>query len=102
MGEARGHGGYNMTPNLEAHLFQKRSVSLHGHKTSVSLEKAFWDILEEVALAQNISLSQLIKNVDDTRYGNLASALRLYGLKYINASSFGQKKGSNQPLNAGK
>lgn len=65
----------------EAH-FQKRSVSLHGHKTSVSLEKAFWDVLEKIAQAQSISLSQLIKNVDENRQGNLASALRLYALGY--------------------
>lgn len=67
---------------LEDHLFQKRSVSLHGHKTSVSLEKAFWKVLEQAAHAQNISLAQLIKNIDETRQGNLASALRLYGLEY--------------------
>ena len=74
-----------MTPSLglEDHLFQKRSVSLHGHKTSVSLEKAFWKVLEEAAHTQNISLTQLIKNIDETRQGNLASALRLYGLGYV-------------------
>ncbi len=47
--------------------FHKRSVSLHGHKTSVSLENAFWRVLEQAALAQNISLSQLIKQVDENR-----------------------------------
>ena len=69
-----------MTPAPKDALFQKRSVSLHGHKTSVSLEKAFWDVLEQAAQSQNISLSQLIKNVDENRQGNLASALRLYAL----------------------
>lgn len=63
--------------------FHKRSVSLHGHKTSVSLEKAFWDVLEKAALSQNISLAQLIKNVDENRHGNLASALRLYALRVV-------------------
>jgi len=71
-----------LPPNPEFHLFQKRSVSLHGHKTSVSLEKAFWVVLEEVAHSQNISLSQLIKSIDETRRGNLASALRLYALQH--------------------
>lgn len=72
-----------MTPDLEPHHFQKRSLSLHGHKTSVSLEKAFWDVLSEAALSQNISLSQLITNIDESRKGNLASALRLYALEHV-------------------
>lgn len=71
-----------MNPHSEPHLFQKRSVSLHGHKTSVSLEKAFWDVLEEAAHSQKISLSQLIKDVDEHRQANLASALRLFALEY--------------------
>ncbi len=66
----------------EDFLFQKRSVSLHGHKTSVSIEKAFWIVLEESAHLQNISLSQLIINIDSSRKGNLASALRLFALRY--------------------
>lgn len=64
-------------------LFQKRSVCLYGHKTSVSLEKAFWKVLEDAAHSQNISLSQLIKNVDENQQGNLASALRVYALQYL-------------------
>jgi len=72
-----------MTNDPNDHTFQKRSVSLHGHKTSVSLEKAFWKVLEEVALSKNISLSQLIKEVDENRHGNLASALRLYALGHL-------------------
>lgn len=71
-----------MTSALEDHQFQKRSVSLHGHKTSVSLEKAFWNVLQEAARSQNISLSQLIKQIDESRKGSLSSALRVYGLRY--------------------
>jgi predicted DNA-binding ribbon-helix-helix protein len=77
-----------MTPNFASYLFQKRSVSLHGHKTSVSLEKAFWDVLQEAALSQNISLSQLIKIIDENRQGTLASALRLYALEYSRRTSY--------------
>lgn len=72
---------------LEGHQFQKRSVSLHGHKTSVSLERAFWDVLEQAAKDQNMSLSQLIREIDEKRQGALASALRLYGLGWIQRSS---------------
>ena len=62
--------------------FLKKSVSLHGHRTSIALEKAFWDVLEASAKAQGISLSQLIKDIDEGRHGSLSSALRLYALVY--------------------
>jgi len=66
----------------DGYNFQKRSLSLHGHKTSVSLEKAFWTVLEDAAISQGISLIQLIKNIDEGRKGNLASALRVYALGF--------------------
>lgn len=72
-----------MPLNPEGAKFHKRSVSLHGHRTSVSLEKAFWGVLENSAKAQGISLSQLIKDVDAVRQGSLSSALRLYALDYV-------------------
>ena len=59
---------------------RKRSVLLHGHATSVSLEAAFWRALTVAATEQNISLNRLIAEVDRTRQGNLSSALRLYVL----------------------
>jgi predicted DNA-binding ribbon-helix-helix protein len=62
--------------------FQKRSLSLKGHRTSIALEKAFWEILEDAAKTQNLSLPQLINEIDEKRTGNLASALRLYVLQY--------------------
>lgn len=61
--------------------FQKRSFSLRGHKTSVSLEKAFWRVLEDVAKTQGVSLAHLVTQVDEKRSGSLASALRLYALR---------------------
>ncbi len=66
--------------NPEEARFQKRSVALSGHKTSVALEKAFWRVLEEAALAQDISLNRLIQDIDSRRTGSLSSALRLYAL----------------------
>lgn len=69
-----------MTHPNDAH-FHKRSVSLHGHKTSVSLENAFWRVLEQAAQDQNISLSALIRQIDENRTGALSSALRLYALR---------------------
>lgn len=59
----------------------KRSIVIDGHKTSVSLEDAFWASLKDIAQQRNITLSQLIGAIDRERaQGNLSSAIRLYVL----------------------
>ena len=54
----------------------KRSVVINGHKTSVSLEDAFWSELKAIATERNLSLSELVSLVDHERgkVGNLSSA----------------------------
>ena len=59
----------------------KRSVVVSGHRTSVSLENPFWDVLTQIATDQNVSLNKLITEVDRQRDGNLSSTLRVYVLK---------------------
>jgi predicted DNA-binding ribbon-helix-helix protein len=59
----------------------KRSVMLHGHKTSVSLEAEFWSCLKEIAERERISVSALITRIDGSRDGNLSSAVRLFVLQ---------------------
>jgi predicted DNA-binding ribbon-helix-helix protein len=57
----------------------KRSIILAGHKTSVSLEDAFWDGLKEIAKDQRKTMSDLVTSIDtDREQGNLSSALRLF------------------------
>ena len=56
----------------------KRSVVVSGHRTSVSLENPFWDVLTQIATDQNVSLNKLITEVDQQRDGNLSSALRVF------------------------
>jgi len=59
----------------------KRSVIIDGHKTSVSLEDAFWSHLKDIAHAQRATLSKLVAKIDETRqHGNLSSAIRLFVL----------------------
>jgi predicted DNA-binding ribbon-helix-helix protein len=59
----------------------KRSVVLAGHKTSVSLEYAFWRGLKDIATTRRMSLSDLIGKIDvDREHGNFSSALRLFVL----------------------
>lgn len=61
----------------------KRSVIIAGHKTSVSLEDAFWKVLKEIARTRGQTLSDLVSSIDAQRqHGNLSSALRLFVLEY--------------------
>jgi predicted DNA-binding ribbon-helix-helix protein len=61
----------------------KRSIRFNGHKTSVSLEDAFWNALKEIAGKRAIRLSNLIAEIDDQRgHANLSSALRHFVLDY--------------------
>ncbi|MCC6776060.1 MAG: ribbon-helix-helix domain-containing protein [Hyphomicrobiales bacterium] len=61
----------------------KRSIVIGGHKTSVSLEDAFWTGLKEIALGRNMTLSELVATIDTERqHGNLSSAIRLFVLDY--------------------
>ena len=59
----------------------KRSIIVAGHKTSVSLEDAFWEGLKDIAKARRVTLSDLVSGIDTNReQGNLSSALRLFVL----------------------
>lgn len=58
----------------------KRSVSIAGHRTSISLERPFWDGLKELACSRKISVNELIRQIDQKRAEdeNLSSALRVF------------------------
>ena len=61
----------------------KRSIVLAGHKTSVSLEDAFWEGLKDIAKTKRKTLSDLVSGIDlDRERGNLSSALRLFVLNH--------------------
>jgi predicted DNA-binding ribbon-helix-helix protein len=61
----------------------KRSIVIAGHKTSVSLEDAFWKGLKEIANGRNMTLSELVATIDtDRRHGNLSSGIRLFVLDH--------------------
>lgn len=62
----------------------KRSIVIAGHKTSVSLEDAFWKGLKEIADAREMTLSELVASIDtDRKHGNLSSAIRLFVLDHF-------------------
>ncbi len=62
----------------------KRSIVVAGHKTSVSLEEAFWNGMKEISGLRNMTLSELVGEIDNNRQqGNLSSAIRLFVLDYF-------------------
>jgi len=64
-------------------LVLKRSVVINGHKTSISLEDAFWSALKEIAANQKVTLPVLVTRIEDEReHANLSSAIRLFVLEY--------------------
>jgi predicted DNA-binding ribbon-helix-helix protein len=68
----------------------KRSIVIAGHKTSVSLEDAFWQGLKDIALARRSTLSDLVAAIDSQRqHGNLSSAIRLFVLGQVQVRSDG-------------
>ena len=70
----------------------KRSIVIAGHKTSVSLEDAFWKGLKEIADQRNVTLSDLVASIDtQRRHGNLSSAIRLFVLDFYRSASLADK-----------
>jgi predicted DNA-binding ribbon-helix-helix protein len=62
----------------------KRSFTISGHRTSLSLETPFWDVLKAIAAEQKVALAQLIAEIDASRGdAGLSSAVRIYVLKYL-------------------
>lgn len=63
---------------------KKHSVTLYGHRTSITLEDEFWQTLKDIAAHQGMSLASIIQAVDEKRglKYNLSSALRVYVLKH--------------------
>ncbi len=66
----------------------KHSLSLHGHRTSVSLEAEFWEAFREIAQEKGMALNELAAEIDDGRTSDegLASAIRLYVLRHYRGS----------------
>ena len=66
----------------------KRSFSIRGHRTSISLEHAFWEALKEAAAREKISLAGLIARIDETRgTAGLSSAVRVWILDDVRGAA---------------
>lgn len=61
----------------------KRSISVAGHKTNISLEDAFWAGLREIAQSRAMTISAVVADIDMHRqHANLSSAVRLFVLEH--------------------
>ncbi len=58
----------------------KISVSIQGHRTSISLEPAFWDAFRALCKTNGLRTTQVLATIDHDRTGNLSSAIRLWVL----------------------
>jgi predicted DNA-binding ribbon-helix-helix protein len=73
--------------SLAGSALRKHSVTIAGHRTSLSLEDAFWRRLQAIAVARGLSVGALIEQIDVTRAergepaGNLSSAVRVFVLE---------------------
>lgn len=63
---------------------RKRSLTIAGHRTSVSLEPEFWETLASIAKSRNKSVAELVGEIDTSRSTrNLSSAIRVYVLNSL-------------------
>ena len=63
---------------------EKHSIMIAGHRTSISLEREFWDVLGEIATEQKLSTASLLAKIDEARDGrNLSSAARVFVLNWL-------------------
>jgi predicted DNA-binding ribbon-helix-helix protein len=64
----------------------KHSLTIAGHRTSISLERPFWDHLTAIAATRDLSVAALVAQIDEAREArNLSSAIRLFVLSELEA-----------------
>ena len=73
----------------DSRMMKKRSITIHGHRTSVSLEEPFWTILRAIAVQRGLSLASLVQMIDRERNGALSSALRLFVVAELTQNTAG-------------
>ena len=67
---------------------RKRSLTLAGHRTSISLEDTFWDALNDIAAERSMSITALVNEIDEARgVTALSQSLRAYALNWYRKRS---------------
>ena len=72
-------------------MLRKRSVTIAGHRTSISLEDEFWCELVNISKQNGTSLNTMITSIDKDRETNLSSAIRLFVLAKLKAAAGGSE-----------
>ncbi len=79
------------TSQISEFIPEKRGFRIRGHSTTVSLEHAFWNVLEDMAREAGVTLPRLIERIHDScliaNDKNISSCLRVICLKYLNIYS---------------
>jgi predicted DNA-binding ribbon-helix-helix protein len=69
--------------DLEDAKLKKRSVTISGHRTSISIEQCFWRHVKRYADMDTLSLSELIRQIDEARSRSLSGSIRAYILQRL-------------------
>ena len=77
----------NAASRMEPCAMKKHSITIEGHRTSISLETEFWQLLKLIAAERQQTVAQLVRFVDRRRNGGLSSALRLFVLAQLSAKA---------------
>ena len=72
---------------MAARYTQKRSITVAGHRTSITLESDFWESLKDIAKERGQSVNVLIAELDAAQPENLSSALRVFVLNHYKKKS---------------
>jgi predicted DNA-binding ribbon-helix-helix protein len=99
MSAANGSSQSEARPSAQMHMARamtagelKRSITIAGHRTSISLEEEFWEELRRAAARENIAMAALIASIDGTRgKRNLSSAIRVWLLKRLQGGAGGTR-----------
>jgi predicted DNA-binding ribbon-helix-helix protein len=84
------------SPRKPSQVLKKRSTYVAGHKTSVSLEDAFWSALKKIAATRKIPLSDLVSTIaNERKNGNLSSAIRLFVFDHYRRLAERKRKGKS-------
>ncbi len=86
LADASVNGDRSISGQKSSESIKKRSVVIGGHRTSISLEEPFWDVLKDIAAERKLSVNQIVTEIDRNRRGNLSSAIRIYVLQTLLAS----------------
>jgi predicted DNA-binding ribbon-helix-helix protein len=68
-------------------IVRKHSVKISGHATSVSIETEFWEAFKNIASKKKLSINDLLSEIDKKRTSNLSSAIRIFILNELIATT---------------